>query len=97
MVEIGTQQRAPLSRKRVLDTAVALADEGGADALSMRRIAQALDVVPMALYKHGALIPVVDRTYALADTAEGLRHVERGHARGKAVIDVAAASESSAA
>ncbi|MFI1703143.1 TetR/AcrR family transcriptional regulator C-terminal domain-containing protein [Streptomyces griseoruber] len=54
MVEIGTQQRAPLSRKRVLDTAVALADEGGVDALSMRRIAQALGVVPMALYKHVA-------------------------------------------
>nr|WP_240512746.1 TetR/AcrR family transcriptional regulator C-terminal domain-containing protein [Streptomyces griseoruber] len=54
LVEIGTQQRAPLSRKRVLDTAVALADEGGVDALSMRRIAQALGVVPMALYKHVA-------------------------------------------
>ncbi len=53
-MEIGTQQRAPLSRKRVLDTAVALADEGGVDALSMRRIAQALGVVPMALYKHVA-------------------------------------------
>uniref|UniRef100_UPI00403FC852 TetR/AcrR family transcriptional regulator C-terminal domain-containing protein n=1 Tax=Streptomyces sp. SS7 TaxID=3108485 RepID=UPI00403FC852 len=57
---MGTQggsvarQRAPLSRKRVLDTAVALADEGGVDALSMRRIAQALGVVPMALYKHVA-------------------------------------------
>ncbi|WDZ82420.1 TetR/AcrR family transcriptional regulator [Micromonospora cathayae] len=46
--------RAPLTRKRVLDTAVALADEGGVDALSMRRIAQALGVVPMALYKHVA-------------------------------------------
>ncbi|WP_416984447.1 TetR/AcrR family transcriptional regulator C-terminal domain-containing protein [Streptomyces sp. T028] len=62
MVEISTQagsasaarQRVPLSRERVLDTAVALADEGGVDALSMRRIAQALGVVPMALYKHVA-------------------------------------------
>ncbi|KUO14087.1 NAD(P)-dependent alcohol dehydrogenase [Streptomyces sp. DSM 15324] len=42
-----------------------------------------------ALIEAGALAPVVDRTYALADTAEGLRHVERGHARGKAVIRVA--------
>ncbi|NYI04595.1 AcrR family transcriptional regulator [Allostreptomyces psammosilenae] len=41
-----------MSRERVLATAVALADEGGVDALSMRRIAQALGVVPMALYKH---------------------------------------------
>jgi AcrR family transcriptional regulator len=36
----------------VLRTAVALADEIGIDALSMRRLAQALGVVPMALYKH---------------------------------------------
>ncbi|MGW1780824.1 TetR/AcrR family transcriptional regulator [Streptomyces sp. NPDC002143] len=60
MVEIATQvgtaaqPRAPLSRQRVLSAAVALADEGGVDALSMRRIAQALGVVPMALYKHVA-------------------------------------------
>ncbi len=50
----SAQVRAPLSKERVLDTAVALADEGGVDALSMRRIAQALGVVPMALYKHVA-------------------------------------------
>ncbi|MFF2214202.1 TetR/AcrR family transcriptional regulator [Streptomyces antibioticus] len=48
------RSRTPLSKARVLVTAVALADEGGVDALSMRRIAQALDVVPMALYKHVA-------------------------------------------
>lgn len=60
MVEIttqvgaATQPRAPLSKERVLSAAVALADEGGMDALSMRRIAQALGVVPMALYKHVA-------------------------------------------
>jgi AcrR family transcriptional regulator len=62
VVEIGTQAdaaaqlrtspRPPLSRGRVLETAVALADQGGVDALSMRKIAQALGVVPMALYKH---------------------------------------------
>ncbi|WP_394813970.1 TetR/AcrR family transcriptional regulator C-terminal domain-containing protein [Streptomyces litchfieldiae] len=46
--------RAPLNRERVLGAAVALADEGGVDALSMRKIAQALGVVPMALYKHVA-------------------------------------------
>lgn len=50
--DAAAQSRTPLSRKRVLDTAVALADEGGVDALSMRKIAQALGVVPMALYKH---------------------------------------------
>jgi AcrR family transcriptional regulator len=44
----------PLSKERVLGAAVALADEGGVDALSMRRLAQELGVVPMALYKHAA-------------------------------------------
>ncbi|HYZ12403.1 MAG TPA: TetR/AcrR family transcriptional regulator C-terminal domain-containing protein [Actinomycetota bacterium] len=46
--------REPLSRERILGTAVALADESGVDSLSMRRIAQELGVVPMALYKHVA-------------------------------------------
>ena len=49
-----TKARAPLNRERVLTTAVALADRDGADALSMRRLANELDVVPMALYKHVA-------------------------------------------
>jgi len=46
--------RAPLNRERVLAAAVALADREGADALSMRRLASELGVVPMALYKHVA-------------------------------------------
>ncbi|WP_405851405.1 TetR/AcrR family transcriptional regulator C-terminal domain-containing protein [Streptomyces sp. NBC_00090] len=50
----GTGDRAPLSRQRVLRAAVALADETGAEAFSMRRLAQELGVVPMALYKHVA-------------------------------------------
>jgi NADPH:quinone reductase-like Zn-dependent oxidoreductase len=41
------------------------------------------------LIEDGKLTPVVDRTYPLADTAEGLRHMEQGHARGKAVVTVA--------
>jgi len=49
-----TKTRTPLSRERVLAAAVELADEGGVDALSMRRLASELGVVPMALYKHVA-------------------------------------------
>ncbi|WBB77101.1 TetR/AcrR family transcriptional regulator C-terminal domain-containing protein [Micromonospora sp. WMMD1128] len=47
-------RRTPLSRERVLRTAVALADAGGIESLSMRNLAQHLGVVPMALYKHVA-------------------------------------------
>ena len=53
-IEVGAQARVPLTRERVLNTAVALADQGGVEALSMRKLAQALDVVPMALYRHVA-------------------------------------------
>ena len=38
----------------MLQAAVALADENGLEGLSMRRFAQELGVVPMALYKHVA-------------------------------------------
>ncbi len=47
-------RRVPLSRDRVLRRAVGLADEAGIEAVSMRRLAQELGVVPMALYKHVA-------------------------------------------
>ncbi|MET8168116.1 NAD(P)-dependent alcohol dehydrogenase [Streptomyces sp. NPDC005329] len=39
-----------------------------------------------ALIEAGSLTPVIGRTYPLADTAEGLRHLEQGHTRGKIVI-----------
>lgn len=42
-----------------------------------------------ALIEAGKLTPMIDRTYPLADAAEGVRHVEQGHARGKAVVTVA--------
>ncbi len=50
----GRAARAPLSRERVLRAAVDLADEQGLEAVSMRRLAERLGVVPMALYKHVA-------------------------------------------
>ena len=53
-MDVDAQPRVPLSRDRVLRAAVVLADEVGADALSMRKLAQELGVVPMALYKHVA-------------------------------------------
>jgi AcrR family transcriptional regulator len=53
-IDAGPETRVPLTRERVLRTAVALADQGGIESLSMRKLAQALDVVPMALYRHVA-------------------------------------------
>lgn len=44
--------REPLSRERVLAAAVTLADEAGIEALSMRRLGQALGVQAMSLYHH---------------------------------------------
>jgi len=41
------------------------------------------------LIEDGKLMPIVGRTYPLAETAEGLRAVEQGHARGKLVITMA--------
>lgn len=46
--------RTRLNRDRVLRAAVDLADRDGLEAVSMRRLAEHLGVVPMALYKHVA-------------------------------------------
>lgn len=37
----------------------------------------------------GKIIPVIDRCYPLQETAEAIRHLETGHARGKVIIIVA--------
>lgn len=44
--------REPLDRERILTTALELIDAHGVEALSMRRLADALEVDPMALYHH---------------------------------------------
>jgi AcrR family transcriptional regulator len=46
--------RAPLTKERVLEAAMKLADAGGIEALSMRKLGQALGVEAMALYYHFA-------------------------------------------
>jgi AcrR family transcriptional regulator len=47
-----TERRMPLTRERVLRAAVDLADRGGIEALSMRKLGQELGVDAMALYRH---------------------------------------------
>ena len=46
------ERRAPLTRDRVLQVAMALADRDGLEALSMRKLGQELGVDAMALYRH---------------------------------------------
>jgi AcrR family transcriptional regulator len=53
-------KRTPLSRERILEAAIGLADESGIEALSMRKLARELGVEAMSLYNHvpnkGALV-----------------------------------------
>lgn len=46
--------RIPLTRERVLRAAIVLADEGGIESLSMRKLGQQLGVEAMSLYNHVA-------------------------------------------
>lgn len=38
------------------------------------------------LMADGKIVPVIDRTVPLAETADAMRYLELGHARGKVVI-----------
>ena len=50
----SAKPRAPLSRERVLRAALVLADTGGIDSLTMRKLGQELGVEAMSLYNHVA-------------------------------------------
>ena len=52
--ETRTEPRTPLSRERVLRAAVKLADEGGIESLTMRRLAEEVGAEAMSLYYHVA-------------------------------------------
>ncbi len=41
------------------------------------------------LLDSGKVVPVIDRCYPLSETAEAIRYLETGHARGKVVVTVA--------
>ena len=72
---MATAARPRLSRERVLAAAVALADREGAEALTVRRLAEDLGVHPTSLYNHVAskeaiLDGVVERLFDEADLPE---------------------------
>jgi AcrR family transcriptional regulator len=69
MATTSRTHRLPLTRERVLETALQLADHGGIEALSMRKLGQALGVEAMAVYYHLAnkdevLDGIVDLVFA---------------------------------
>jgi AcrR family transcriptional regulator len=53
-VATRSRTRKPLTRERVLEEAIALADKDGIEGLSMRKLGQALGVEAMSLYNHVA-------------------------------------------
>jgi len=64
-----THPREPLTRERVLQAALKLADQGGLGSLSMRKLGQELGVEAMALYYHFAnkdevIDGIVDQVFA---------------------------------
>ncbi len=70
------RRRAPLSRERVLQGAVAVADAGGIGALTIRSLAVELGVKPMSVYHHVAnkdeiLDGIVDLVFAEIDLPSG--------------------------
>lgn len=45
-------------------------------------------IVIKELLETGKVVPVIDRCYPFAETAEAIRYLEQGHARGKVIIAV---------
>jgi TetR/AcrR family transcriptional regulator, tetracycline repressor protein len=65
----GTRPRGSLSREEIIKEALALLDEHGPEALSMRRLADRLGVTPNALYTHvrgkaDLIDGLIDQVYA---------------------------------
>ena len=90
---VATETRIPLTRDRIITTAVELADAHGVDELSMRKLADVLGVGPMALYNHvenkdDIYDGMIDFVFGCSDTERfeglhadvenGLRHDDLG-------------------
>jgi AcrR family transcriptional regulator len=84
----AARSRTPLSRDRVLRTALALADAGGLESLSMRKLGEAVGVEAMSLYNHvpskgdllDGLIDLVFGEIELPDGANGWKAAMRERA-----------------
>ncbi|HSJ71835.1 MAG TPA: zinc-binding dehydrogenase, partial [Acidimicrobiia bacterium] len=38
------------------------------------------------MLEEGSIVPVIDRTYSLAEAPDAIRYLEEGHARGKVIV-----------
>ena len=84
----GAKPRVPLSRDRVLHAALALADKGGIESLTMRKLGQELQVEAMSLYNHVAnksdildgIVDLVFSEIALSSDAAGWKPAMRQRA-----------------
>jgi AcrR family transcriptional regulator len=78
-IDPSATPRVPLSRERILLAAIALADEGGLESLSMRKLAQALGVKAMSLYNYvtnrddilDGIVDIVVSEIELPDRSDG--------------------------
>lgn len=83
--ETTATPRMPLTKERVFGAAIRVADEGGLDALTMRKLAEELGVEAMSLYYHVAnkeavLDGIVDAIMGeVEETVEGQGSPEDGH------------------
>jgi AcrR family transcriptional regulator len=83
-----SERRVPLTRERVVHTAIDRADKGGLEALTMRKLGQELGVEAMALYHHFAnkddlvdgMIDLVFGEIDLPDAAEDWKTAMRQRA-----------------
>jgi AcrR family transcriptional regulator len=89
-------KRLPLTRERVLAAAVRLADEGGLESLTMRKLARELGVEAMSLYNHvenkddlvaGMIDAVASEVDLPSDAADWKTAIRRSSiSRGEAVL-----------
>jgi len=84
----AAQARTPLTRERVLHAALAMADAGGIESVSMRKLGEAVGVEAMSLYNHvpgkadllDGLIDLVFSEIELPSAGVGWQTAMRGRA-----------------
>jgi AcrR family transcriptional regulator len=93
----ATGERVPLSRERVLQGALAVADAGGISALTIRSLAQELGVKPMSVYHYVAnkdeiIDGIVDHVFSEIElpspTGEWRAEMQRRCASARSVLRV---------